>query len=160
MMLLRVAFVLYVSVAARCAFADDVSIDFAQDVEPILQKYCIDCHGPDDQESQFRLDRLSIMLAGGNSGEPAVVPGEPEKSFLLKLIRHQEPGMEMPPDESLSPQEIDRIEHGSPMEPGHPRVMDQQKSGQSYRIGRSNPSHARTPAASMRTSGTNSLRTV
>ncbi len=110
MMLLRVAFVLYVSVAARCAFADDVSIDFAQDVEPILQKYCIDCHGPDDQESQFRLDRLSIMLAGGNSGEPAVVPGEPEKSFLLKLIRHQEPGMEMPPDESLSPQEIDRIE--------------------------------------------------
>jgi len=97
-------------IGGRYVFADEGSIDFVKDVEPIFQQHCIDCHGPDEQESQFRLDRLSTMLAGGNSGEPAVVPGEPGKSFLLKLIHRKEPGMEMPPDDPLSSHEIDRIE--------------------------------------------------
>jgi len=110
MRLLRVAFALSFLASARGAFADEGSIDFTNDIEPIFQQHCMDCHGPDEQESQFRLDRLSIMLAGGNSGEPAVVPGEPDKSFLLKLIHRKEPGLEMPPDGSLSMQEIDRIE--------------------------------------------------
>jgi cytochrome c553 len=85
------------------------AVDFTQDIEPILQAHCIDCHGPDEQESQFRLDRLATMLSGGNSGEPAVVPGKPEESFLLKLIQHKEPGKEMPPGESLSKRDIERI---------------------------------------------------
>lgn len=109
MRLFRVAFVLLLLIGGRCAFADEGSIEFTKDIEPILQQYCIDCHGPDEQESQFRLDRLSTLLAGGNSGEPAVVPGEPDRSFLLKLIQRKEPGLEMPPDESLSPHEIDLI---------------------------------------------------
>jgi len=110
MRLLRVAFGLSLLIGGRCAFADEGSIDFIKDVEPIFHQHCIDCHGPDEQESQFRLDRLSTMLAGGNSGEPAVVPGEPDKSFLLKLIHRKESGMEMPPDESLLPQELDVIQ--------------------------------------------------
>ena len=85
-------------------------VDFTRDIEPIIQAHCIDCHGPDEQESQFRLDRLATMLSGGNSGEPAVVPGKPDQSFLLKLIRHKEPGKEMPPDESLPKREIELIE--------------------------------------------------
>ena len=52
------------------------------------------------------LDRLATMLSGGNSGEPAVVPGKPDQSFLLKLIQHKERGKEMPPDDSLSEEEI------------------------------------------------------
>ncbi len=86
------------------------AVDFTQDIEPIIQAHCIDCHGPDEQESQFRLDRLAAILSGGNSGEPAVVPGKPGKSFLLKLLRHEEPGKEMPPGESLSKGEIELIE--------------------------------------------------
>jgi hypothetical protein len=86
------------------------AIDFATEIEPILRDNCFDCHGPDEQESQFRLDRLATMLSGGNSGEPAVVPGKPDESFLLKLIRHKEPGKEMPPDESLPKREIELIE--------------------------------------------------
>lgn len=85
-------------------------IDFSKDIAPILQAHCIDCHGPDEQESQFRLDRLANLLSGGNSGEPAVVPGKPEQSFLLKLILHEESGKEMPPDGSLSKSEIQLIE--------------------------------------------------
>ena len=97
-------------VALCCSAAADEPVDFTRDIEPIIQAHCIDCHGPDEQESQFRVDRLATMLSGGNSGEPAVVPGKPEESFLLNLIRHAEPGKEMPPDESLSKHEIELIE--------------------------------------------------
>lgn len=89
---------------------ESVAIDFQADIEPILQAHCMDCHGPDEQNSRFRLDRLAVMLAGGNSGEPAVVPGKPDESYLVKLIRHEEPGREMPPDDSLADDEVQRIE--------------------------------------------------
>lgn len=85
-------------------------IDFNTEIEPILINNCIDCHGPDEQESDFRVDRLASLLAGGNSGEPAIVAGKPSNSFLLKLIRHQQPDWEMPPDGRLSAAEVNRIE--------------------------------------------------
>ncbi len=92
------------------AMAADESVDFGKQIAPIFSQHCIDCHGPYEPEGQFRLDRLSTMLAGGNSGEPAVVPGEPDQSFLMKLIHRKEPGKEMPPDEPLAPHEIDLIQ--------------------------------------------------
>ncbi|QDV47631.1 Planctomycete cytochrome C [Stieleria neptunia] len=92
------------------ASGDAVAIEFATDIEPIFHEHCLDCHGPDEQNSQFRLDRLAVLLAGGNSGEPAVVPGNPDASYLLSLVKHEEPGWEMPPDGALSPDEIDLIE--------------------------------------------------
>ena len=87
------------------------AVDFETDIEPILKARCFDCHGADTQESQLRLDRLAQMLSGGNSGEPAVVPGKPEQSYLLKLIRHEEASKEMPPDEErLADAQIAKIE--------------------------------------------------
>lgn len=100
--LLLVAFCLSATVAGAG--------EFDKEVEPIFREHCLDCHGPDEQQSQFRLDRLAPLLAGGNSGEPAVVPGDPNASYLVKLIRHEEPGWEMPPEQSLSPEEIAKIE--------------------------------------------------
>ena len=85
-------------------------IDFRKEIEPIFRTHCVDCHGPEEQESEFRIDRLANMIAGGNSGEPAIVRGNTAASFLLKLIRHQVPDKKMPPDGSLSKDEIDRIE--------------------------------------------------
>lgn len=85
-------------------------VQFEEDVEPILKQHCIDCHGPDEQESRFRLDRLASLLSGGDSGEPAIVPGDPKSSYLVKLIRHKEPGKEMPPEDPLSEEQIGLIE--------------------------------------------------
>ena len=86
-------------------------IDFAKEVQPILEENCLDCHGPDKQEGEFRLDRLATMLAGGNSGEAAIVRRNPDASFLLKLVRHEEPDLEMPPKgDPLSAAEISLIE--------------------------------------------------
>ncbi len=96
--------------AGRIAVADE-SVDFVRDIESIFAKHCTECHGADEQESQFRLDRRSVMLSGGDSGEPAIVPSDPEGSFLVKLIRHLQPDMKMPPDGSLSDEEIRLVEN-------------------------------------------------
>lgn len=99
----------YMTLICAVAQAGD-SFSFRKNIEPIFQTHCIDCHGPDEQEGRFRLDQLKTILSGGDSGEPAVVPGKPEESFLLKLIRHEINGKEMPPGGSLSNQEIDLLE--------------------------------------------------
>jgi cytochrome c553 len=79
------------------AASSALAVDFVTDIEPVFADRCLECHGPDKQKSQFRLDRLANLLSGGNTGEPAVMPGSPESSFLLKLIKHEESEMEMPP---------------------------------------------------------------
>jgi len=108
-----VVFYMFVVVLAKVAdaqTADPRAIDFKADIEPILLAHCIDCHGPNEQESELRVDRLANLLRGGNSGEPAIVRGKPQASYLLKLIRHEERDLEMPPDGRLTPEEINRIE--------------------------------------------------
>jgi len=100
----------------RCALAVGhlsavgAEVQFEKDIEPILKQHCTGCHGPDEPESRMRLDRLASMLSGGDSGEPAIVPGDPKASYLVKLIRHKEPGKEMPPDDPLSEDQIELIE--------------------------------------------------
>ncbi len=105
-------FQLVVSVLVVLTLATDttLAVDFQSEIEPILRTHCIDCHGPDEQNSQLRLDRLASMLAGGDSGEPAIVRGNPAASHLLRLIKREEAGREMPPDEALSETNIQLIE--------------------------------------------------
>ncbi len=74
-------------------------IDFENEILPILEDNCVFCHGEDEQESGLRLDRRVGMLKGGDSGLPAVVPGDIQKSYLLEVINHVDPDMAMPPDE-------------------------------------------------------------
>ncbi len=85
-------------------------IDFERDIAPILEGRCWYCHGEDEQESDLRLDLRAKMLKGGNSGLSAVVPGKPEKSYLIELINHVDEDMAMPPDEDKIPaEEIDLL---------------------------------------------------
>ena len=82
-------------------FAEDV--DFKRDIAPILEERCWYCHGEDEQESGLRLDLRPKMLKGGDSGLATIVPGKPEKSYLLELIQHDDEDMRMPPDEDKLP---------------------------------------------------------
>lgn len=90
------------------AFASEV--EFQADVAPILAMKCFECHGPEAQESGFRLDRRESLLRGGDSGEPAVVPGNSKASHLISLITSGDSDRRMPPDgDPLSPQQIQAI---------------------------------------------------
>src|SRR2546422_11375787 len=43
-------------------------IDFAKDIQPILQANCYKCHGPNAQLSGLRLDSQQAAIAGGGLG--------------------------------------------------------------------------------------------
>ncbi|MGI9472862.1 MAG: DUF1553 domain-containing protein [Rubripirellula sp.] len=85
------------------AHAED--IDFEADVAPILEERCWYCHGEDEQESGLRLDLRANTVRGGDSGLSAIVPGAPEKSYMIEVINHVDEDMAMPPDEDKLPDE-------------------------------------------------------
>ncbi|MEM6777985.1 MAG: PSD1 and planctomycete cytochrome C domain-containing protein [Planctomycetota bacterium] len=86
-------------------------VDFERDIVPIFEERCSFCHGEDEQESGFRLDQRAKMLRGGDSGLSAVVPGQPEKSYLIEVVKHLVPDVQMPPDEDRIPdEEIELLE--------------------------------------------------
>ena len=91
------------------AAVDD--IDFDTQIKPLLTAKCFDCHADDTDESHLRLNRRATMLRGGNSGEPAIVVGNSEGSHLIKLVRGEEAGKRMPPDEAdrLSKDEVELL---------------------------------------------------
>ena len=66
---------------AAVANAQDVS--FGTDVQPILAKRCFACHGPAEQEAGLALNELSTASAELDSGERAIVAGDPDASTLL-----------------------------------------------------------------------------
>ena len=72
-------------------------INFDEDVLPLLQDYCIDCHGPEKQKSGFRVDRRVHLLKGGDSGMSAMIPGKPHESYMVEVIKSDDPEISMPP---------------------------------------------------------------
>jgi hypothetical protein len=75
---------------------------FNRDIRPILSKTCFACHGPDAAavKGGLRLDLRDHALKGGESEKPAIVPGKPEQSELLRRITHTDPDEVMPPPEA------------------------------------------------------------
>ncbi len=89
-----------VLVAILCAFApsrDASAVDFEKEILPIFEDNCLDCHGPDKQKSEFRIDQRAVMLLGGDSGLAALIPGDSAGSYLIEVIDGSDPDMIMPP---------------------------------------------------------------
>ena len=61
-------------------------VDFRRDIQPLLVKHCLDCHGPAKQKSGLRLDRKEAAFRGGDSGEPGIVAGNSKQSRLFRLV--------------------------------------------------------------------------
>ena len=73
---------------------------FAHDVAPILDKWCISCHGEKEAQGGLRLDSYEAALKGGDDG-PVFVPGDADNSQLLGQIeRRTRPAM--PPKKRLA----------------------------------------------------------
>jgi uncharacterized membrane protein len=55
-------------------------------VARLFEAKCLSCHGPEKQKGQFRIDQRESLLKGGESGVAALVPGDPAKSGLFRMI--------------------------------------------------------------------------
>ena len=71
---------------------------FEKNVRPILAEHCYKCHSIAEKTSKggLILDSRDGMLKGGDEG-PAVVPGNPAKSLLLRAITYTDNELQMPP---------------------------------------------------------------
>lgn len=82
---------------------------FERSVRPIFAEHCYECHGPDKQKSDLRMDHISLILKGGERG-PAIVPGGQAPSLLLTAIRYGDPDLQMPPKRQLTAEQVAVIE--------------------------------------------------
>jgi len=73
------------------------TVDYVKQVQPLLEARCFSCHQGSKTRGGLRLDPLEFAKAGGDSGEPAILPGKPDKSLLLTRVCSTEPERVMPP---------------------------------------------------------------
>ncbi len=86
------------------------TVRFARDIRPILSDRCFQCHGPDaaTRHADLRLDLRDAAVVTRKNGA-AIVPGDPDKSELIRRITSGDPTVAMPPADShkaaLSPEQ-------------------------------------------------------
>jgi cytochrome c553 len=92
---------------------------FSKKIRPLLENNCFACHSHKSGKSKGHLvvDSLGALVKGGDSG-PAIVPGQPEASLLIKAVGYREEDLRMPPKGKLSDDQIamlhDWVKMGAP----------------------------------------------
>src|SRR5258706_13304306 len=85
---------------------------FESKIRPVFVEHCYSCHSDKAEKLKggLRLDSSEALLKGGSSG-PAIVPGDPDASLLIKAVRYKDPDLQMPPkDKKLSDAQIASLE--------------------------------------------------
>ncbi len=96
---------------------------FEKKIRPALADNCYACHSAKAKKPQggLLLDSIEAILKGGVSGQPAVVPGDVEKSLLIKAIRYTDAKLQMPMGGKLPDQVIKDFEQWVKMGAPAPR---------------------------------------
>ncbi|MEM9827078.1 MAG: DUF1549 domain-containing protein [Planctomycetota bacterium] len=86
-------------------------VSFHRDVEPIFARHCYSCHQGAKQAGEYRMTDFAAMRVGGETGLPAIVPGDAEESYLMEQIQIVDGHAEMPdePFPPLAPEQIEII---------------------------------------------------
>jgi hypothetical protein len=83
---------------------------FEKEVRPLLVARCQKCHGAGPKlKGGLNLTGRDLLLKGGDSG-PAVVPGKPQVSLLVKAVRYADGDVKMPPEGKLPEADVARLE--------------------------------------------------
>jgi hypothetical protein len=84
------------------------TIDFNTQVKPILNRSCINCHGGVKKQGGFSVLFRSDALAKLKSGKYGIVPGDPDRSEMIRRLKLKDPEDRMPyqheplPDDEIS----------------------------------------------------------
>jgi Protein of unknown function (DUF1553)/Protein of unknown function (DUF1549)/Concanavalin A-like lectin/glucanases superfamily/Planctomycete cytochrome C len=90
-------------------------IEFNRDIRPILSDQCFACHGPDvaKRKTKLRFDTEAGARIELAQGRFAIVPGDPERSELVRRVTSPDAAVRMPPAYAgrapLKAAEIERI---------------------------------------------------
>lgn len=108
-MRLTILIVLAISAAAPlpAATPEEGLAFFEKRIRPLLQEHCHECHSADAKKVKggLRLDSREGWVKGGESG-PAIVPGKPDESLLIRGVRYWDKDFQMPPKHPLPPEGV------------------------------------------------------
>lgn len=98
-------------VPATLTAADPAApVSFYKQIRPLFQAHCQGCHQPAKARGDYIMTDFAKLLAGGETGEKAIVPGKPEQSHLLVQITPKDGKAAMPEGKKpLAEAEIDLI---------------------------------------------------
>jgi len=111
------------STAGRGASPEDFEF-FEKNIRPLFAENCYKCHSAESEKVKagLLLDTREGLLKGGENG-PAIVPGDPEKSLLIKAVRYTDKDLQMPPkDKKLPDADISKLVAWVKMGAPDPRV--------------------------------------
>lgn len=90
--------------------AESPKVSFHKQIKPILQAHCQGCHQPAKASGEYLMTDFAKLLGGGESGTPAVVPGQPDNSNLVLQITATDGVAAMPPNgKPLSDVEVELV---------------------------------------------------
>lgn len=100
------------------AFIREPTVQYVRHVQPILERSCVSCHGPDKIKGGLRLDSPAGLMEGGDYGS-VMTPGDPRSSSLYTLVTlsSDDPDV-MPQKGDLLSREEQRILHDWILEGG------------------------------------------
>lgn len=117
--------VLSITMPAK-SFADDSpqipreQLDFFEaKVRPLLVQHCYECHSVESGEAsgELLIDSAAAIQKGGVHGR-LLIPGQPDKSLLMRVVGYRDRELQMPPDEKLDDDSIETlrrwVEMGAP----------------------------------------------
>ncbi len=88
--------------------ATEAEAFFETRVRPVLVRRCNSCHALDPPAGGLAFSTRAALLKGGKRG-PALLPGKPEESLLLRAVSHADPALKMPPAARIPAQEIEAL---------------------------------------------------
>lgn len=79
---------------------------FEQKIRPLLATHCYECHSTEAKKLKggLALDTRNGWEKGGDAAKPAIIPGDPENSLVLRAMRHVDDDLIMPPKKPKLPE--------------------------------------------------------
>lgn len=73
------------------------AVDFDSEIRPLLEARCLECHDRATLKGGVGLETFHHSQLPTDAGDPLFVPGKPEESVLLHVVRETDPEKRMPP---------------------------------------------------------------
>ncbi len=107
------------------SFSSETNEFFESRIRPVLAEHCYECHATRNHKAKagLVLDSRSGWQVGGERG-PALIPGDPDASLLVKAIRYKDTDLQMPPNKKLPAQVIRDLEKWVQLGAPDPREGD------------------------------------